>query len=219
MKYIKKLTIVFIYLAIFLFVVFILPNNSKYSIIEGSDTSMDESMHESSIDEQTIKYQTISEKVKPYIVKAKVEIDDKTIIGEVIEDKGNGTSYCINVIDNINWYDKYYVTIVDPPIEQIDQLLDEEIEFYVNKSNFTSKTDYFIWVDIYRNETYLLKKDNNVFKIKKRIPCSTGANITPTKRGLYEISEKGTHFYGRTGTYICYNYMQYSGSYLLHSFP
>ena len=205
-----------IYLSLFLFIAFIIPNNNKYPNIEDSESIMNESNY---INNESLIYQNISKKVIPYIVQAKVKVDNQEIIGEVIQDKGNGESYYININNEEKWYDSYYVTIIDPPVERLESLTNEEIEIYAKFSNFSSKTDYFLWVDIFRNETYVLKKDNENFKVEKRMPCSTGTNTTPTKRGMYEIIDKGESFIGRTKTYICYNYMQYSGSYLLHSFP
>jgi hypothetical protein len=111
------------------------------------------------------------------------------------------------------------VTILDIKEEKIDYLTDYEIELYINLSKFTSDTNYFIYVDIFRNQTYVLKKINNYFYLEKRLNCSTGELTTPTKRGTYKIVNKGKSFIGRSKDYICYNYLTYSGSYLLHSFP
>lgn len=216
MKKIKYLTMIFTFLSFFLFITFIMTKNYQYDINKESDSFMDDNI---SNDYESIKYQEIQKKVIPYIVTAKVIIDNQEVIAEVIEDKQNGMSYCLNINNENKWFENYYVTIIDPIENKVSDLTNEEIEYYVNKSNFTSLTEYFIWVDIYRNETYLLKKDDDQFQMIKRIPCATGKNITPTKRGLYTISNKGTHFFGRTNTYMCYNFLQYSGSYLLHSFP
>ena len=171
------------------------------------------------MDELLIQYENIKEKMIPFIVNAKVEIDGKQFVGEVIEDTGNGERYCIKYEDSLYWYDSYYVTILDVSEIQYEPLLDHEIELYINLSSFTSKTDYFIYVDLLRNQTYLLKKDNDYFVLVKRLDCSSGDLSTPTKRGLYEIVSKGASFIGRSKDYICYNYLTYSGSYLLHSFP
>ena len=114
----------------------------------------------------------------------------------------------------------YYVTILsNDETKAKDSLSDEEIELYVNNSSLNSTTDFLIWVDLYRIETYVLQKNENHYFLIKRLNCASGANVTPSKRGIYTISNKGTHFYSRDNTYICYNYLQYSGSYLLHSFP
>ena len=204
------------FIVVFLIVAFIIPINNKYPNNEGSDSLNNNNSYDNPID---IQYELICKKVIPYIVNAKVTIDDETYVGEVIQDTGNGKEYCIEINNEEKWYSKYYVTILDVNELILDKLEDEEIEFYINYNDFDSETNYLLWVDIYRNETYVLKKENGFFFLEKRLACSTGANITPTKRGLFKILDKGTHFYSRDNTYICYNYLKYSGSYLLHSFP
>ncbi len=219
MKLLKYLTIFAMYLTIFLFVALIIPIDVQYDKNKDSETFMNESIPENSENVYEKQYERIQEKVIPYIVNAEVMIENQKVVGEVLEDKGNGKTYCININNEQQWFSKYYVTILNGEELKLEPLKDEEIEFYVNYHHFESSTDYFIWVDIYRNETYILKKTKDYFFLYKRLICSTGANNTPTKRGLYTITTKGTHFYSRDNTYICYNYLQYSGSYLLHSFP
>lgn len=212
-KKIKYFTLFLLYLGVFLFVAFILPINRPYNEKKDSESIINEN-------EKIIKeYENVCNKIIPFIVTAKVEIDGKSFIGEVIEDKGNGERYCIKIDEGLAWYDAYYVTILDIKEEKIDYLTDYEIELYINLSKFTSDTNYFIYVDIFRNQTYVLKKINNYFYLEKRLNCSTGDLLTPTKRGTYKIVNKGKSFIGRSKDYICYNYLTYSGSYLLHSFP
>ena len=217
-KFLRYASLVLMFVVVFLFVAFIIPIEKKYPSNEGSESvsNKPDSSYENPIE---LQYESISQKVIPYIVNARITIDDKTLVGEVIQDKGNGKEYCIEIDNEEKWYSKYYVSIIDVAELTLDKLTNEEIEFYINYNEFDSETNYFIWVDIYRNETYVLKKENGFFFLEKRLACSTGANITPTKRGLYTILDKGTHFYSRDNTYICYNYLKYSGSYLLHSFP
>lgn len=166
------------------------------------------------------KYENVSNLVVSYIVYASVNVNGKTLIGQVIEDKGNGTTYLININDDLTWFDSNKVKILENNNQlKLTDLTDEQIQFYVNYNSFKSDTDYFIWVDIYRNQTYILKKENNYFVMLDRFMCSTGSNTTPTKRGLFKISAKGESFLGRDKTYKCYYYLCYDGSYLLHSFP
>lgn len=216
-KIIKYLTIFFSFLTVFLFVIFIFPKDNQYIDSESGDNISNISSEENNY--ILNQYSLISSKVIPYIVNAKVVIDGKEYLGEVIEDKGNGKTYHIKTNNNENWYEKYYVSILFNEEKQVEKLLDYEIELYVNFSNFNIDSDYFIWVDLYRIETYLLHKKDGFYTLIKRFECATGKDLTPTKRGFYKIENKGTHFYSRDNTYICYNFLQYSGSYLLHSFP
>ena len=212
-KKIKYVTLFLLYLGVFLFVAFIIPIKRPYNDIKDSESIINEQ------DKILKEYESVCNKIIPFIVKAKVEVDGKVYQGEVIEDKGNGQRYCLKIDDGLYWYDSYYVTILDIKEEKIDYLTDNEIELYINLSKFTSDTNYFIYVDIFRNQTYVLKKINNYFYLEKRLNCSTGELTTPTKRGTYKIVNKGKSFIGRSKDYICYNYLTYSGSYLLHSFP
>ena len=212
-KKIKYVTLFLLYLGVFLFVAFILPINKPYYDIKDSESIINEQ-------ERLLKeYENVCNKMVPFIVKANVEVDGKVYQGEVIEDKGNGQRYCLKINDGLYWYDAYYVTILDINEIEYEVLTDYEIELFVNLSSFSSDTDYLIYVDILRNQTYVLKKDNNYFKLEKRLDCSTGELTTPTKRGTFKIVNKGKSFIGRSKNYICYNYLTYSGSYLLHSFP
>lgn len=214
MKFINKITYIISMLTLVSFIIFISIDKKSYIENIESDDYMIPS-------ENTLlkKYEEISLKVVPYIIKAKVLIDDIEYVGEIIQDKQNGTTYNVKVNDSYYWVDKYYVNILGIDELTLYPLSDNEIEIYVNLSSFKSETPYFIWVDIYRNETYVLKNNNNYFYMYKRYDCTTGANVTPTKRGLFQISKKGDYFYSRDNTYICYYFMQYSGSYLLHSIP
>lgn len=213
MKVLKKLSITLAFLTLVLFLLLLQKNTYKYSYNEGSDSLM-------SYDEIRFnEYKLVEEKVKPYIVYANVIIEGMQYKAEIIEDKQNGTTYCVKVNDDLFWLDSKFVTILDDEYETLDALTDEDIELYINFNKLDSTTNYFVWVDVYRNETYVLEKINNEFKMVKRLSCSTGSIYTPTKRGMFEITSKGEEFVGRDKTYKCYYYMQYSGSYLLHSFP
>lgn len=217
MKVINKLTSIFSIVLIVIFVSYVFIYKDKQELIKESE-NMSESTenYENKIVDI---YDSVASKVIPYIVNAKVNIDNKEYIGEIIEDKGNGKTYHIEIDNSDNWYEKYYVTVLYNTEEKVDKLTDEEIEIYVNLSSLNPTSEYFIWVDLYRIETYVLKRNIEYYKVIKRLDCATGKDITPTKRGFYQIEAKGTHFYSRDNTYICYNYLQYSGSYLLHSFP
>ena len=213
MKIIKKITSTLIILMLVLYLALLVNVSDKYSNNIGSESLM-------SYEQIKLKeYKEIESKIKPYIVYANVIINNKQYKAEVIEDTQNGTTYCVKVNEELMWLDNKFVTILENNEEDYEALTDEEIQIYINFNKLDSKTNYFLWVDIYRNETYLLEKIANEFKLIRRFSCTTGSIYTPTKRGMYEITSKGEQFIGRDKTYKCYYYMQYSGSYLLHSFP
>lgn len=208
MKVLRQITFSLLVTLMIIYIALLFSVDNKYANNKGSEN----------LDYQMI-YADIEDKVIPYIVYANVIIEGKEYVGEILEDKQNGTTYCVKVEDNIFWLDNKKVSIIDPFIEEVVDLTNEEIEIYINYNKYDSLTDYFLWIDIYRNQTYVLKKENDEFKMINRLLCATGQNITPTKRGLYEITAKGEEFLGRDNSYKCYYFMQYSGSYLLHSFP
>lgn len=209
MKVLKQVTFSLLVTLLIVYITLLFSVDNQYADNEGSEHELN----------YQLLYEDIKDKVIPYIVYANVVIEGKEYIGEIIEDKQNGTKYCVKVEDNIFWLDNKKVSIIDPFIEEVVDLTNEEIEIYINYNKYDSLTDYFLWIDIYRNQTYVLKKENDEFKMINRLLCATGQNITPTKRGLYEITAKGKEFIGRDKSYKCYYFMQYSGSYLLHSFP
>lgn len=192
---------------------------NKYNDYIGSDIIYSDDFKENTTNEIEKQIAKINQKIVPFIVKANVTIDNESYLVEIIQDKLNGQSYLVKVLDEFVWLPFYDVKIIENEELVLEPLTDYEIEFYLNYHHYQSKTNYFIYVDIYRNETYVLEKKDDYFYVIKRFICATGSYQTPTKRGLFEIKSKGSHFYSRDGTYICYNYLQYDGSYLLHSFP
>ena len=50
----------------------------------------------------------------------------------------------------------------------------------------------------------------------KSYSCATGNNVTPSKRGLFTVKDKGYSFVTDSGL-ICKYWTRYSGNYLLHS--
>lgn len=97
-------------------------------------------------------------------------------------------------------------------------LTKKQIEDYVKYKEFKSSTDYFVWVDISRQMVYILKKDkDNYWIVLRRLICSTGKNISPTKRGTFKIKDRGEWFYSETFKSGAMYWVRYSGSYLFHS--
>ena len=63
------------FIVVFLIVAFIIPINNKYPNNEGSDSLNNNNSYDNPID---IQYELISKKVIPYIVNAKVTIDNES---------------------------------------------------------------------------------------------------------------------------------------------
>ncbi|NLK22296.1 MAG: L,D-transpeptidase family protein [Epulopiscium sp.] len=101
----------------------------------------------------------------------------------------------------------------DPPTNK-NQMTKEEVESYANLKGFTSNTNYFVWTDLDRQMTHVLKKENGKWKLLRSMLSSTGKNITPTPRGSFTIKDRGAYF-GKG--YMCKNWVRIWGDYLYHS--
>ncbi|MFT5872888.1 MAG: lipoprotein-anchoring transpeptidase ErfK/SrfK [Clostridium sp.] len=93
----------------------------------------------------------------------------------------------------------------------------KQLETYVNiTSTFVSTTKYFTWVDLNRQRVSIFIGGANHWTLLKTYSCATGNNITPSKRGLFTIQNKGYSFTTDGGALVKY-WNAYSGNYLLHS--
>lgn len=92
----------------------------------------------------------------------------------------------------------------------------KDIEDFVKINAVTSKTPYLIWTDIYRQRTYVLKKQEERWQLEKRFICSTGKNINPTPQGIYEV-QYTIPFIGMDKGYRCKNALVFYRDYMFHS--
>lgn len=91
-----------------------------------------------------------------------------------------------------------------------------DAEKYVNSNNFSSDTNYFIWVDLKRFQVNIFQGTTNKWKILHSYLCTIGKNSTPTPKGTFKIGIKGLYF-GVNKGYKCWYYTQFKGNYLFHS--
>lgn len=137
---------------------------------------------------------------------------------EILQDKTKKI-YCIkNEELNVQgWVKREDLYIPETPLANKEYLKNIELETYVNYLGLDSKTQYLIFTDIYRQLTYIFKGKCEDWKLIKTIPCGTGVNESPTTRGIFEISDKGSWFYSeRLGSGAMY-WIRFNGSYLYHS--
>lgn len=87
---------------------------------------------------------------------------------------------------------------------------------YINSNNFTSKTKYFIWVDLKNFKVNIFTGSTNNWKIVHSYLCTIGKKSTPTPKGTFTIGIKGLYF-GVSKGYKCWYYTQFKGNYLFHS--
>ena len=148
----------------------------------------------------------------------------KGAVVEVIRDKDleeKGHWYKIKALDNgtTGWVLRSGLSIPSDPKTTGDKLTQSEIESFVNLSNFASNSEYFIWVDINRQNVYVLKGSRGSWKLLKVMTCATGKNTSPTIRGLFTIGGRGNWMDTKPkGDNVgVMNWVQFFEDYLFHS--
>lgn len=91
-----------------------------------------------------------------------------------------------------------------------------EIEDYVNLKGISSETEYFMWTDLYRQRTYILKKQEEGWKVEKIMICSTGRNTYLTPRGAFKLEYRIPYF-GMGKGFMCKNAVVIFRDYMYHS--
>gem|GEM_PF-2270442 len=109
------------------------------------------------------------------------------------------------------------VSVPKNPATNTKYMDKKQLETYVNiTSAFVSNTKYFTWVDLNRQRVNIFTGSAGHWVLLKSYSCGTGNNITPSKRGLFTIQDKGYSFSAGSG-YIVKYWTRYSGYYMLHS--
>lgn len=147
-------------------------------------------------------------------VKSKVLKWTKVII---LDNKGEW--YLIKLQNGmVGWIKKSYLIINPGPILK-DTLRKEDLELYVNSKKFKSKTNYFVWVDIARQRTYVFMKDKKgKYNLIKNFVVATGKDATPTIIGLFELNgQRGTWMYFPQYKVGVKNWVRLKGGNLFHS--
>lgn len=86
---------------------------------------------------------------------------------------------------------------------------------FVNAKDYTSKTDFLIWINLERQRVNVFKGGRGKWSIEVSFPCATGRNVTPTINGVFE-------YYAKQSRWTYPNYyvgpvMIFSGNYAMHS--
>lgn len=119
--------------------------------------------------------------------------------------------------EHIGWIKGEDIDIPADPPTNTTEMKDKYVEGFINIMDFESETDYFVWTDIDRQLTHILKGEKNDWKLMKTFKCSTGKNQSPTTRGRFIIGEKGKWFYSeRLGSGAKY-WVRFNETYLFHS--
>ena len=79
-----------------------------------------------------------------------------------------------------------------------------------------SETPYLLWTDLWRLETYLLRREGGAWQLLRRIPCSAGDLLHPTPRGIFSVGAHRLSLGGGEG-YLTVYALHICGDYLYHS--
>ena len=88
----------------------------------------------------------------------------------------------------------------------------------INKSDFSSKTKYFIWVDTKNFKTNIFKGSTHYWVLENSFLCTVGRPSSPTIKGTFYAGPKGYSF-GEARGFRCLYYTQIKDNYLFHSIP
>nr|MBK5236355.1 InlB B-repeat-containing protein [Clostridium sp.] len=134
-----------------------------------------------------------------------------------IRDQSNNSFLIKNPNGSEVWVASNKVSIAANPATNTKYLDKKQLETYVNiTSTFVSNTKYFTWVDLNRQRVSIFTGGATHWTLLKTYSCATGNNITPSKRGLFALQNKGYSFTTDGGALVKY-WTAYSGNYLLHS--
>ncbi|MDM0615802.1 L,D-transpeptidase [Clostridium perfringens] len=102
------------------------------------------------------------------------------------------------------------------PVMEYYKKLNEDT---INQFDITSNTNYFVFVNIAEQKTYVYEGSKNDWTLDKTFTCSTGIEGKETPVGVFTVQNRAPWFfspkYGQGGKY----YVQFMGNYLFHSIP
>ena len=92
----------------------------------------------------------------------------------------------------------------------------EEIEAFATLNHIQSQTDYLVWTDLYRQRTYVLKKEQGRWKLIQNFVCSSGKMNNPTPSGYFQVQYKIPYIGVQKG-YRCKYALVFFRDYMYHS--
>ena len=141
----------------------------------------------------------------------------KDQVVEVIKDRGR-ESYLVKAGDGSEgWIPAENLIIPDDPETNAEWMSKRQVEEFINNSELTSQTSQLIWVDIDRQLTHVLLNEDDTWKHYRTMLSATGANKSPTVKGVFEIQERGEEFYSDRLKSGAKNWVRFDGPYLFHS--
>lgn len=167
--------------------------------------------------DKSVLLEKLKEKVVPSIVSGVLKDSGESV--EILEDYYYGSYLTKSADGYFKWVSADQLIIPEDAKTREDKMTTNEIEEFVNLSGYASDSFYFVWVDIARQLVHVFLGREGEWRLYKTMICSTGKNISPTKRGYYKIGDRGEWFYSTFYGSGAKSWVQYSGPYLFHSVP
>ena len=139
---------------------------------------------------------------------------------EILEDFSTEVYKVSDITHSITgWLSAEYLII--PPETPTDTsfLSRADLEDFANGNNYASYTNFLIITDINRQKTHVFIISDYGWSLVRSFDCSTGLNISPTTRGIFTISDRGTWFYSERLASGAKYWLRFNGQYLFHSIP
>ena len=98
----------------------------------------------------------------------------------------------------------------------LDKVDKKTVAYFAGAMGMRSRTDYLLWTDLSRLQTYVLEYGDEGWQVLKTLPSSVGDGWHPTPSGRYEVGYKCASI-GKENLYLCRNALCFYGSYMYHS--
>ena len=89
----------------------------------------------------------------------------------------------------------------------------------VNTMAIESNTDYFVYVNLAEQKTYVYQGFLNNWKLIKSFLSSTGLPEKETPKGIFDVTNRGEWFFSEEFNQGAKYWVQFMGDYLFHSLP
>ncbi len=115
------------------------------------------------------------------------------------------------------WTDRWACDIPDDTITTNGALdySDATKEGWVDAKGYDSATDYLVWVSRYTQKVIVFQGSKGNWKVIKTMPCSSGANNTPTPAGNFTIYSRTSRW--NFDYYYVNNVSIFNGGHAFHS--
>ena len=115
------------------------------------------------------------------------------------------------------WTDRWACDIPDDTITTNGSLdySDATKEGWVDAKGYDSATDYLVWVSRYTQKVIVFQGSKGNWKVIKTMPCSSGANNTPTPAGNFTIYQRTSRW--NFDYYYVNNVSIFNGGHAFHS--